>query len=141
MLCFTFVARDEVAIRLKVLSVFRSKASNSLLVRLERQFHVEDENLIASAANQSRITHFRSCAQSSFAHILQARKLKSTVYLVRRVQWAYLDLFLFFASCCVSMPSNDIYLTVYATNFINYTTCFGPNGSSSGVSIYTSSTY
>jgi hypothetical protein len=32
------------------------------------------------------------------------------------------------------MTNNDTYLTVYATNFINYTTCFGPNGPSSGVS-------
>jgi hypothetical protein len=37
--------------------------------------------------------------------------------------------------------NHDAYLNVYATNFINYTICFGPNGSSSGVSIYTSSTY
>jgi hypothetical protein len=26
------------------------------------------------------------------------------------------------------MTNNDIYSTVYAANFINYTTCFGPNG-------------
>jgi hypothetical protein len=37
--------------------------------------------------------------------------------------------------------NNDIYSTVYATNFINYTTCFPPNGPSSGVSLYTLSTY
>jgi hypothetical protein len=53
--------------------------------------------------------------------------------------WVFL--FLLFASCCVSMTNNDTYLTVYATNFINYTTRFGPNGPSSGVSIYTLSTY
>jgi hypothetical protein len=34
------------------------------------------------------------------------------------------------------MTNNDTYLTVYATNFINYTTCFGPNGPSSDVSLY-----
>jgi hypothetical protein len=29
------------------------------------------------------------------------------------------------------MTNNDIYLTIYTANFINYTTCFGPNGPSS----------
>jgi hypothetical protein len=38
------------------------------------------------------------------------------------------------------MTNNNIYLTINATNFINYTTCFGPNGPSAGVSIYTLST-
>jgi hypothetical protein len=38
------------------------------------------------------------------------------------------------------MTNNDTYITVYATNFINYTICFGPDGPSSGVSIYTLST-
>jgi hypothetical protein len=33
--------------------------------------------------------------------------------------------FVLFASCCVSMNNNDTYLTVYATNVITYTTCFG----------------
>jgi hypothetical protein len=37
--------------------------------------------------------------------------------------------------------NNDMYSTVYAANFINYTTCFGPNGPSSGVSFYTLSTF
>jgi hypothetical protein len=34
----------------------------------------------------------------------------------------------------------NIYSTVYATVFFNYTTCFDPNGSSSGVFSYTSFT-
>jgi hypothetical protein len=48
-------------------------------------------------------------------------------------------LFLLFASCCVSITNNNTNLTVYATIFINLgnTTCFNPNGSSSGVSSYT----
>jgi hypothetical protein len=36
--------------------------------------------------------------------------------------------FLLFAFCCVSMINNEIYSTVFAANFINYTTCFGHNG-------------
>jgi hypothetical protein len=41
-----------------------------------------------------------------------------------------------FAPCCVSMTINNTNSIIYATMFINLgcTTCFDPNGSSSGVS-------
>jgi hypothetical protein len=39
------------------------------------------------------------------------------------------------------MQYTVIYSTVYAANFINYTTCFGLNGPSLGVSLFTLSTY
>jgi hypothetical protein len=59
----------------------------------------------------------------------------SPTYLILYFTEHYLLIFLLlFASCCVNMTNNDIYSTVYAGNFINYTTRLGPNGPSSGVS-------
>jgi hypothetical protein len=53
------------------------------------------------------------------------------------------DLLLLFASCSTTVTNNNTKSTVYATVFINlgYTTCFDPNGSSSGVSSYILFTY
>jgi hypothetical protein len=49
----------------------------------------------------------------------------------------YIPLFLLFASCCVIILIMIHIFTVYATIFLFRTTCFNPNGPSSGASCYT----
>jgi hypothetical protein len=73
----------------------------------------------------------------SYCTVAKYRKL---AILLRGGEETFLSsLFLLFSSCCLSMINNGTYIHCLL-NLFNYTTCFDPNGSSSGAFSYTSFT-